>query len=318
VLMLALEGASVTLILILCFITLGNHGFALDRQQFDVSALPWSKLGLGVVVAIFSLVGFECATAFGDEAKDPLKSIPRAVWLSLVISGAFFIFVTYTMVMAVRGYATPLDQIDAPLNVMAVLAHVPVLQAPISAGAMISFFALCLSCINAGGRVIYAMGRHGIFHASTATAHSTNETPHIAVTLMALVAFGVPVLATLNHVATLDLFNYVGTCAAFGFLVPYVLITVAAPAYLKSLGQLKPVHVAGCIASLVLLAIPAVGSVYPVPPAPVMYFPYLYLAYLAVGILWILAFYKSKPSASASVRQDLQLAHDRFTAAAAE
>ena len=139
--MLALEGASVTLILILCFITLGNHGFALDRQQFDVSALPWSKLGLGVVVAIFSLVGFECATAFGDEAKDPLKSIPRAVWLSLVISGAFFVFVTYTMVMAVRGYATPLDQIDAPLNVMAVLAHVPVLQAPISAGAMISFFA---------------------------------------------------------------------------------------------------------------------------------------------------------------------------------
>ena len=135
VLMLALEGASVTLILILCFITLGNHGFALDRQQFDVSALPWSKLGLGVVVAIFSLVGFECATAFGDEAKDPLKSIPRAVWLSLVISGAFFIFVTYTMVMAVRGYATPLDQIDAPLNVMAVLAHVPVLQAPISRAA---------------------------------------------------------------------------------------------------------------------------------------------------------------------------------------
>ncbi len=115
--MLGFEGVSVTLILILCFITLGNHGFALDAQQFAVSALPWSKLGLGVVVAIFSLVGFECATAFGDEAKDPLKSIPRAVWLSLVISGAFFIFVTYTMVTAVRGYATPLDQIDAPLNV---------------------------------------------------------------------------------------------------------------------------------------------------------------------------------------------------------
>ena len=123
---------------------------------------------------------------------------------------------------------------------MAQLAHVPILQAPLSLGAMISFFALCLSCLNAGARVIYAMGRHGIFHSATATAHAKNETPHIAVTLMALVAFGVPVLATLNHVATLDLFNYVGTCAAFGFLVPYVLITVAAPVYLKSLGQLKP------------------------------------------------------------------------------
>ena len=99
--------------------------------------------------------------------------------------------------------------------------------------------------------------------------------------------------------------------------MPYVLITVAAPVYLKSLGQLKPVHVAGCVASLVLLAIPAVGSVYPVPPAPVMYFPYLYLAYLAVGIVWILAFYRRQPSASVTVREDLQLAHDRFTGAAA-
>ncbi len=58
------------------------------------------------------------------------------------------------------------------------------------------------------------------------------------------------------------------------------------------------------------------GSVYPVPPAPVMYFPYLYLAYLAVGIVWILSFYKRQPSASLSIREDLQLAHDRFTGTA--
>ena len=38
-------------------------------------------MGLGVVVAIFSLVGFECATAFGTEAKNP-----RAVIWSLIVS----------------------------------------------------------------------------------------------------------------------------------------------------------------------------------------------------------------------------------------
>src|SRR6202012_184524 len=155
--------------------------------------------------------------------------------------------------MGTRGYSTTLDKLDAPLNTMAQLAHVPILQVPLSLGAMISFFALCLSCLNAGSRVIFAMGRHGIFHSATASAHATNETPHIAVTLMALVAFAVPVLATINHVATLDLFNYVGTCAAFGFLVPYVLITIAAPVYLKSIGQLRGIDVAGCVASLALL-----------------------------------------------------------------
>src|SRR5579862_6303826 len=89
VLMLLLEGISMAFITLLCFIVLFQHHFAVDTAQFDVGALPWSSVGLGVVVAIFSLVGFECATAFGDEARNPLKNIPRAVMWSLVIAGIF-------------------------------------------------------------------------------------------------------------------------------------------------------------------------------------------------------------------------------------
>ena len=311
-LMLVLEGASMALITVLCFIVLGHHGFAVDTTQFALSKMPMSSLGLGVVVAIFSLVGFECATAFGDEAKDPLRTIPRAVNLSLIISGAFFVFVTYTMVLGVRGYSTPLGSIDAPLNVLATMYNVPVLAVPLSLGAMVSFFALCLSCINAGGRVIYAMGRHGIFHASTAEAHPDNETPHIAATVMSALAFAVPTALSLRGVATLDAFNYVGTMAAFGFVVAYFLVTVAAPAYLRSLGQLRGGHLAMAVAAVALLLIPAVGSVFPVPPAPVLYFPYVFLAYMAVGVAWILTFYGRQPSASVSARLDLERAHAQF------
>ncbi len=311
-LMLILEGISMSFILVLCIIVLFQHDFALDRAQFTVATLPWSSIGLGVVVAIFSLVGFECATAFGDEAKRPLKTIPRAVSLSLVIAGAFFVFVTYVEVMGVRGYATSLDKIDAPLNVLATLAHVPALQAILSLGAMVSFFALCLSCINAGGRVIYAMGRHGLFHAATADSHQKNETPHVAVTLMALLAFGVPAGAIIGGVAPLDCFNYVGTCAAFGFIVAYGLVTVAAPAYLKGLGEMTGRDVAACAAALVLLAVPAVGSVYPVPDPPVNYFPYLFLVYMAVGVGWIFAFYRRRPTAVAVVQADLDRIHSSY------
>ena len=76
ILMLMLEGVSVALILVLLLHRAGPSGFAIDTHPFQVGTLPWSSLGLGVVVAIFSLVGFECATAFGDEAKNPLKTIP--------------------------------------------------------------------------------------------------------------------------------------------------------------------------------------------------------------------------------------------------
>jgi amino acid transporter len=311
-LMLILEGVSVAFILLLCFIVLFQHHLVLDRAQFTVSALPWSSVGLGVVVAIFSLVGFECATAFGDEAREPLKTIPRAVMLSLVLAGAFFVFVTYVEVMGTRGYSSTLDKIDAPLNVLATLAHVPLLQVPLSLGAMVSFFALCLSTINAGGRIIYAMGRHGIFHPSTASSHEKNETPHVAVTMMALIAFAVPAAAFIGGVAPLDCFNYVGTCAAFGFIVAYALVTVAAPVYLKRLGELKGMDVAACVAALILLAVPAVGSVYPIPDPPVNYFPYLFLVYLFGGIAWILAYYRRKPSAMKVVQADLDRIHSHY------
>jgi amino acid transporter len=311
-LMLFFEGASIALILVLCALVLSQHHFALDKAQFDVSALPWSSVGLGVVVAIFSLVGFECATAFGDEARNPLKSIPNAVMVSLILSGTFFVFVTYVMVMGVRGYEMPLDKLDTPLNTLAEIAHVPLLSIPLSLGAMVSFFALNLSCINAGARVIYAMGRHGILHEATADAHETNETPHVAVTVMAIISFTLPTIASLFAIAPLDIFNYAGTLAAFGFITPYFLITVAAPVYLKRLGAQRQVHLVMCAASILLLMIPAVGSVIPIPDPPVNYFPYAYLVYLLVGIVWVLAFRARKPAAIGQIHQDLAVSHARY------
>jgi amino acid transporter len=285
--MLILEAASMALITFLCFVALGSKGFAVDATQFNPSTVPYSSLGLGVVVAIFSLVGFESCTAFGDEARNPLKAIPRAVLLSLIISGAFFVFVTYVEVQATHGYSQTLDQIATPLNVIAGLVHMPFLAAPLSAGAMLSFFALNLSCLNAGGRVIYVMGKQGLFHKSTADTHEKNETPHIAVIVMSAISFTLPSYFSLTGMASLDIFNDAGTCAAFGFLVPYILVSFGAPLFVKSVGQLKPIHWVLAAASLALLIIPTVGSVYPFPPAPLKYFPYIFVAYLIIGGAWI-------------------------------
>jgi amino acid transporter len=77
VLMLVLEAVSVALITALAFVVLGHHGFTIDTDQLTLKGNSLSTMGLGVVVAIFSLVGFEAATCFGEEAKNPLKTIPR-------------------------------------------------------------------------------------------------------------------------------------------------------------------------------------------------------------------------------------------------
>ena len=94
VLMLIFEGVSVLVIMILACVALAKTGIV-DTTQLHPVGHGLGDIGLGVVVAIFSLVGFECATAFGEEAKKPLITIPRAVIASLLITGAFFVFITY-------------------------------------------------------------------------------------------------------------------------------------------------------------------------------------------------------------------------------
>ena len=63
---------------------------------------------------------------------------------------------------------------------------------PISIGAMVSFFSLSLSCLNAGSRIMYPMARHGIFSGHLGRAHATNRTPHVAVTVYIAMIFALP------------------------------------------------------------------------------------------------------------------------------
>src|SRR5580692_1948775 len=188
---LALEAFSIAFIMILAFIVLGHHHFAIDTSQFNFKGTSLMTLGMGAVVAIFSLVGFESSTAFGEEAVNPLKTIPRSIIWSLVLTGAFFIFITYVEVQGTAGYKDTLDKLSTPLNTLAEMYNVPFLKPLLSAGAMFSFFALASSCKNAGARVMYAMGRHDFVHKNTSYAHAKYGTPHVALIAMAIVMFAV-------------------------------------------------------------------------------------------------------------------------------
>src|SRR5580692_5493107 len=288
-LMLVIEGLSVALILLLCGIVLFGQKSIFDTNQLTLQGASFSGISLGVVVAIFSLVGFECATAFGEEARNPLQTIPRAVIVSLLLTGVFFVIVTYSEVLGFAGYKTTLDKIDAPLNVLSDMMKVGWLKVPISAGAMLSFYSLALSCMNSGARILYPMGRLGVFHRAVGSSHDQNETPHVAVTVMAILIFlSATILTMVFKLDILDAFNDAGTFGAFGFLGGYFLISLAAPAYLKRIGVLRGRDVALSAASVILLLVPAVGSVYPVPSWPVNIFPYIFLAYVAVGMAWFM------------------------------
>jgi amino acid transporter len=295
ILMLVFEGVSVALIVMLAFLALAKTGVADSAQWHPAAGHGLKDIGLGVVVAIFSLVGFECATAFGEEARNPLKTIPRAVIASLLLTGTFFIFITYVETHALAGNVPPLDQLDAPLTTLSANLGVKWMGVLISIGAMISFFALALSCMNAGARVLFTMGRYGIFPIAIGSSHKKHLTPHVAISVFACIQFIIPTTFILLsyaavkgwQMAPFDAFNDAGLFGAMGFCGAYVLISLATPFYLKKIGELKFHHTAVAAIALVLLTVPIVGTVYPVPAFPLNYFPYIFLAYIVAGVVLV-------------------------------
>ncbi len=53
------------------------------------------------------------------------------------------------------------------------------------------------------------------------------------------------------------------------------------------------------------MLIPTIGSVYPVPDAPVRYFPYIFLAYLVVGVGRVLWIKRRAPEHLRKIREEL-------------
>jgi amino acid transporter len=170
---------------------------------------------------------------------------------------------------------------------------------------MVSFFGLSLSCLNAGSRIIYPMARHGIFSGHLGKAHTTNRTPHIAITVYMILIFTVPTVLEI-FTNPLTTFGDAGTLAAFGFLLAYFLITVAAPVFLKKIGERRPRHIVLAVAALICLMVPTIGSFYPLPPYPVRIFPYLFLAWMIGGGAWLYVVSRRQPGILPAIEADLE------------
>jgi amino acid transporter len=311
-LMLTFELVSVAFILLVVGASLIHNGFQLDTKQLALGDLTLSNLRLGLIFAIFSFTGFESATSLGSEAKNPLRTIPRALWQSALFVGLLFVISSYAEVQGFNGQSVTLDKSDAPLQVLATAAGVPFLGILITIGAIISFFACVLASITAGSRVLFLMSRHGLLHQAIGGSHEANKTPHVAVTVSSIIALLPAVLLATYGYGMFDIYGLIGTTATLGFIVTYIAVSVAAPVYLHRRGELQARHVLVSFLGIGLMLVALVGAVYPLPPAPASYPIYAFAVLLALGAVWGTARYFTSATLRSGVRKDLAAIANRF------
>jgi amino acid transporter len=299
-LMLWIEATSVTVIVAVVLLLLLREGRHWDLEQLHLHGMTGSGLRLGLVLALFSFVGFESATTLGAEARDPLKTIPRAVVMSSLLGGAFFTVCAYAEVLGFHMVGQNLGDSQAPMYVLARVGGVPIFGLLIDIGALISLFAGTLACITAAARVLLLMAHNGLAHDRLGKTHAHNHTPGLAVVTTGIAALlPVAVLAARGD-SGLEVYGWMGSLATYGFIVAYALVCAALPGYLKNHG----VYRAGAkmlpwLAALVMV-LALVGNLYPVPEGPYGKLPYIYLVYLAAGLMWFAVRRRAKRPALAA------------------
>jgi amino acid transporter len=285
--MLWIEVICVGLIAIVLISLLGHYGFRLDMDQMRLKGVKVGNLGPALVLAMFSFVGFESATTLGGEAREPLKTIPRAVIQCAILTGVFFALCAYSEVLGFHGEANLSDS-TSPLHVLANKAGVSFLGTAIDIGAFVSMVSCTLACTTAGARVLLRMAQSGLVPDAFAQTHKTFGTPGAAVGLVSVAMFAATASLAIFGISGSDMYGWLGSVAVFGFLTAYALVGVSLPFARKALGQHS--HIVAAVSALTVLVMLAVlfRSVWPVPLPPDRYFPYIYLGYLALGMGWFL------------------------------
>jgi amino acid transporter len=188
----------------------------------------FSGVAAASIFTILAFIGFEAAAPLAEEARDPRRTIGRAVIWSALGIGLFYVLTTY----AATVYFGPDKMADFikfgdgnPWDGLA--------RAVWGAGWVVVFLAIANSAIansnagaNATTRTWYAMGRIRLLPSAFTRVHPTRHSPYVAVT----VQFVLAVVAALwlgNQFTPLEAFALIATIVTTVVVLIYILVNLA-------------------------------------------------------------------------------------------
>jgi APA family basic amino acid/polyamine antiporter len=235
------EVAGLVLIVWVCRGSLATLPARVDELLPSMSPAAWPPILAGAVLAFYAFIGFEDMVNVAEEARAPVRDMPRAILLASLAATALYIVVTLVAVLGVAP--ATLAASEAPLALLYA-------QATGKDPSVISIIGLvavvngALVQIVMAARVLYGMSREGWLPAALRAVGRRTQTPWVAtagVTAAVLVAaLGFPLL-TLAHATSfliLVVFTFVNLALLrlkLGAIAPPP-GAIAIPAWMPALG----------------------------------------------------------------------------------
>jgi APA family basic amino acid/polyamine antiporter len=198
---------------LLFFVVIAFSGF---KAQNLTPFMPMGIAGVGAAASsiFFSYIGIDAVSTAGEEVKDPRRTLPLGIVLSLLIVTGVYILVALAAVGA-QPWTAFAGQEAGLAVILRNLTGASWTSLVLCVGAIVSIFSITLVVMYGQTRILYAMSRDGllpkVFQRLDPKTHSPDLNTWIVAGFIAVLAAFVPldVLVNLTSMGTLIAFAIV-------------------------------------------------------------------------------------------------------------
>jgi amino acid transporter len=215
----SIEVTGLLLVVVVGVAAIADGGGTIDAGRaldFEEGESVVSAIIAGTGIAFFALIGFEDSVNLAEEARDPRRDYPRALFGGLLAAGAIYVLIT-----VVASVAVPTERLAASSGPLLEVIQIGPLSLPTELFSAIALFALAngaLINMIMASRVVYGMSRERILPEVLGLVHGRTQTPWVAI----LVTTGI----TIVLIASGDLAELADTTVLL-LLVVFTAVNVA-------------------------------------------------------------------------------------------
>ncbi|MGB3482876.1 MAG: APC family permease [Mycobacterium sp.] len=205
-------------------------------SALSTNGVAGGVVGLGMLMAFWSWVGFESTAIYGEESKNPKKIVPQATMIAVIGIGVFYTFIAWgvivgngpTKAVELSSGPNPFDLIYAPTQQYVGQWAVTVFEWLVIFGS----FACALAIHNSAARYLFAFGRDGLLPRRLGEAHPKHASPWIAsLTQSAFAAMVLTICAISGADPYAVLFVVVAILATLCLLIVQTMSSIATVVY---------------------------------------------------------------------------------------